>query len=185
MTTSPSSRNRGLQPQIRYAPTTSQTKRLSDPAHVSHGKPSARAACVTSSADCTSHPMRTPQVASLPIEPGCRASPTYANAASPYARNAGQKRSSATLLLPREARQIRELLLEPRDLERDDQQVEEQRPEQHEVRAGHVLLGVRHASSSRSSRRLASARLPASSTRYRVPASASIPPRQTRNDTSI
>ena len=39
-----------MQPQIRYAPTTSQTKRLSAPAHVPHGKPSAEAACPTSSA---------------------------------------------------------------------------------------------------------------------------------------
>ena len=70
ITTSPSSRNRGLQPQIRYAPTTSQTKRLSDPAHVSHGKPSARAACAISSAVCTSQPTRTPHVATRPIEPG-------------------------------------------------------------------------------------------------------------------
>ena len=33
-----------MQPQIRYAPTTSQTKRLSEPAHVPQGKPSAEAA---------------------------------------------------------------------------------------------------------------------------------------------
>src|ERR671927_538646 len=79
---------------------TSQTNRLSEPAQLDHGKPSARAACTARSAVCTSHPIRTPQVASRPASPGRRASPKYATAASPYASSAGQKRSSATRAHP-------------------------------------------------------------------------------------
>ncbi len=66
ITTSPSSRYGARQPQMRYAETTSQTKRLSDAAHVPHGKPSSLAACATSSAVCASQPSRTPHVASQP-----------------------------------------------------------------------------------------------------------------------
>ena len=85
----------------------------------------------------------------------------------PLRRRAAPARRGAQppLLLPRRAGQVGQLLLEPSDLERDDDQVGEQRPEQDEIGRGHVLLGRRHASSSRSSRRLASMRLPASSTR--------------------
>src|SRR5437764_1239548 len=126
MTASPSSRNRAWQPQIRYAPTTSQMKRLSEPAQSPHGKPSARAACTTSSAVWTSQPIRTPQVASRPERPGLRASPTYATAASPYASRAGQNRSPA----------IDPPLREPDREERDrDQHDAEQRVDRAEVRA--------------------------------------------------
>ena len=75
-------KNRGWQPQIRYAPTTNQTKRLSEPAQVDQGKPSARAACAPSKAVWTSQPTRTPQVASRPASPGWRTSFRYATAAS-------------------------------------------------------------------------------------------------------
>jgi hypothetical protein len=82
-TTRPSSRKRARQPQIRYAVTTSQTKRLSEPAHVDHGKPSARVACAISRVVWSSQPMRIPHVASRPGRPGARVSWKYATAASP------------------------------------------------------------------------------------------------------
>ena len=75
ITARPSSRKRTWQPQIRYAPITSQTNRLSDPAQLAHGKPSARAAWTARSAVWTSQPMRTPHVASRPEMPGLRTSP--------------------------------------------------------------------------------------------------------------
>src|SRR5439155_388667 len=75
ITARPSSRYGFRQPQIRYAPTTSQTKRLSEPAQVPHGKPSSRAACTPSRAVCASQPRRTPQVAARPAAPGRRAAP--------------------------------------------------------------------------------------------------------------
>ena len=62
ITDNPSSRKFGRQPQIRYVPTTSQTKRLSEPAHDAQGKPSAPAACTARSAVCASQPIRTPQM---------------------------------------------------------------------------------------------------------------------------
>src|SRR5438045_1166198 len=146
MTASPSSRNRAWQPQIRYAPTTSQMKRLSEPAQSPHGKPSARAACTTSSAVWTSQPIRTPQVASRPERPGLRASPTYATAASPYASRAGQNRSSAIDPPPRQLDELAELAFEPLHLRRDDQHVPEHDDEHDQVRRGHVLLRGAHAS---------------------------------------
>src|SRR6185295_9669060 len=97
----------GVQPQIRYAPTTSQTKRLRATAQVPHGKPLLSSAWTTSSAVCASQPMRTPHIASRPDSPGPRSSPAYANAASLYAINAGQTRSSAIGATP--ARQLGEL----------------------------------------------------------------------------
>src|SRR5262249_19393249 len=145
-TASPRSRKRGWQPQIRYAVTTSQTKRLSDPAQVDHGKPSARVACTTRSAVCASQPIRTPQVASRPGNPGRRAPPRSATAASPYASSAGQNRSSANrdglpLRLrfpspPCEFGQLGELPLEPRELRRDDHDVDEHHEEHDEVGRG-------------------------------------------------
>ena len=68
MTASPSSRYRLRQPQNRYAVTTSQTNRSSEPAQVSHGKPSLRSACTPSSAVWRSQPSRTPQVANRPAK---------------------------------------------------------------------------------------------------------------------
>src|SRR5438270_3290672 len=136
---------------IRYAPTTSQTKRFSEPAHVDHGNPSARAACTASRAVCTSQPIRTPHVASRPARPGWRASPKYASAASPYARSAGQNSSPAQrhrLLLrllhtpgARELRQLGHLALESHELRRDDQDIREDDHEDDEVRGGDGLLG--------------------------------------------
>src|SRR4051812_44166569 len=90
MTVSPTRRYRGRQPQKRYALTTSHTKRFSEPAHVSHGKPSLRAAWTMSSAVCSSQPTRTPQVAQRVYR-----GEEYANAASPYPISAGQKSSSS------------------------------------------------------------------------------------------
>src|SRR5919204_1043493 len=157
-TARPSKRYRGWQPQIRYAPTTSQTKRLSEPAHVVHGNPSARAACTASSAVCTSQPMRTPHVANRPARPGLLASLKYASAASPYASNAGQNKSSANrnrlpclalarLTRARQLGQLRNFTLEPRQLRRDDQHVREHDHEDDEVRSGDVLLRGRHEAS--------------------------------------
>src|SRR5919202_157800 len=104
----------------------SNTKRLSEPAQLDHGNPSARAAWNASSAVWTSQPIRTPQIPSRPPLPGRRASPKYATAASPYASSAGQNSSSANRgrlpLLhavappPRQLRQLRQLALEPADL---------------------------------------------------------------------
>src|SRR3954452_12419566 len=178
-TTRPSSRKRARQPQIRYAVTTNQTKRFSDPAHVDHGKPSARAAWAISSAVCSSQPTRMPHVASRPGVPGARVSRKYAKAASPYANNTGQKRSSATR--PRPLHQLGDGPLEPRQLRRDDQEVREQDDEHDEVRGRHVLLLGAHPSSSRSSRRLASRRFPASASRYSAEKSDSMAARQTQN----
>src|SRR5262245_51828287 len=108
----------------------------------------------------------------------------YATAASPYASNAGQKRSSANcdcLVLglalrasSRELGQLRHLAFEPSELRRDDQDVRENDDEDDEVRSCDVLLRARHdASTSRSSFRRWSRRLPTSSTWYSVAASAS------------
>src|SRR4029453_3059508 len=83
ITVNPRSRKRGLQPQIRYAPTTSQTKRFREPAHVPHGKPSAREAWTTRSAVWASHPILTPHVARRPSLPGFRTFPAWAPAAAP------------------------------------------------------------------------------------------------------
>src|SRR6478672_1340635 len=138
---------------MRYAVTTSQTKRLSEPAHVDHGNPFARAAWATSSAVCASQPIRTPHVASRPGNPGARASPKYANTASPYASNAGQKSSSATSLHPLD--ELGQRALEPRDLRRHDHHVHEDDDEHDEISGGDVLLLGRHPISSRSSRRCA------------------------------
>src|SRR5918999_659581 len=99
--------------------------------------------------------------------------------------SAGQMRSSATAPLPREARQVADLLLEAPDFERDDHEVRQHRREKDEVRGKDVLLCARHASRSRSSLSETSIRLPASSTRYSVAASASIPARQTQNARNI
>src|SRR6266576_4298208 len=182
-TARPSRRYRGWQPQIRYAPTTSQTNRFSEPPQVDHGKPSARAACTPSNAVCTSQPLRTPHVAAQPARPGCRASPKYARAASPYASSAGQNRNSANrdrlplglFLLPqRELRQLGELPLEPLELQGDDEHVREQHDEDDEVDGGDVLLLGRHCSASRSSRNRMSRRFPASSRWYSVAATANI-----------
>src|SRR5215212_10780391 len=166
---------------MRYAPTTSQTNRFSEPAQVDHGKPSARAACSASNAVCTSHPTRTPHVARRPARPGCRASPKYATAASLYASNAGQKSSSANCdrlpldvaLLHGELGQLRELPLQALQLQRDDEHVREQDHENHEVHGCDVLLFRAHCSASRRSRSRSSSRFPASSRWYSVAASVS------------
>src|SRR5919205_1635173 len=146
---------------------TSQTNRLSEPAQLDHGKPSARAACTARSAVCTSHPIRTPQVASRPASPGRRASPKYATAASPYASSAGQKRSSAngdhfpvTVTALRQLDELGELAFEPLQLQRNDQHVREQDDEDDEVRGRDVLLLGAHCNASRNSRRCISRRLP-------------------------
>src|SRR2546423_15674280 len=113
--------------------------------------------------------MRTPQVPSRPGNPGRRASPTKATAASPYARSAGQNSSStnvrplprrlgARASLPREPGELLHLALEPNELQRDDQHVGENGREDDEIGGGHVLLGRGHASSSRNSRRRESRR---------------------------
>src|SRR3954453_3732421 len=149
-TTRPSSRKRARQPQIRYAVTTNQTKRFSEPAHVDHGNPSARAACAISNAVCNSQPTRMPHVASRPGVPGARVSRKYANAASPYANNTGQNKSSATR--PRPLNQLGDGALEPRQLRRDDQQVREEDDEHHEVRRRHVFLLGAHASLTKATR---------------------------------
>src|SRR3954453_12670422 len=189
-TARPSSRYRGRQPQIRYAPTTSQTKRLSEAAHVDHGNPSARAACTASSAVGRSQPMRTPHVAKRPARPGRRASPKYATAASPYASSAGQNKSSANChrlplglvaVAQRELRELREFALEPLQLQSDDEDVGEQHDEHDEVRSCDVLLLGRHCNASRSSRRRMSSRFPASSTWYRVAATANMAATATQN----
>src|SRR5262249_6054548 len=157
ITVSPSRRKFGRQPQIRYAPTTSQTKRLGEPAHDDQGKPSARAACTTSSAVWASQPMRTPQMASR-----LNRGDAYATTASPYAKSAGQKRASA-ILLPKPFEDLRHLALQALQLRGDDQHVGKNADEDDEIRRRGVLLRRGHASSSRSSRRWASSRLPASS----------------------
>src|SRR5881392_2507058 len=115
ITDRPSSRKCGRQPQIRYVPTTSQTKRLSDPAQEDHGKPSARAACTASSAVCASQPIRTPHVASRE-----KRGDAYATAASPYATSAGQKKIS-TIVLPQSLDDLRDLTLQALELRGDDQ----------------------------------------------------------------
>ena len=70
ITTRPSKRYFGLQPHTRYAAATSQTKRLSEPAHEVQAKPSALTTCSISRAVWKSQPRRTPQVASFPARPG-------------------------------------------------------------------------------------------------------------------
>src|SRR3954470_21765681 len=172
MTASPSNRYRGRQPQIRYTPTTSQTKRLSDPAQLAHGKPSSRVAWNASSAVWINQPMRTPQVAARPAAPGRRASPKYANAASPYASSTGQNSSSATTL------DLVDLATEARELGSHDREPREHHCEHDDVRRRRVLLARAHRatgsatcrgcagsrSARRSSRSRASRRLPSSST---------------------
>src|SRR5580765_2230046 len=164
---------------MRYAVTTSQTKRFSEPAHVDQGNPFARDACAMSSAVCASQPMRTPHVASRPGRPGARASRKYANAASPYASSAGQKSSSATGLHPLD--ELRKRALEPRDLRRQDHHVGEKHDEHDQVGGCDVLLLCGHPISSRSSRRCASMRFPASSRWYSAAKSDSIAARLTQN----
>ena len=63
-----------MQPHIRYAPTTSQTKRLSAPAQVPHGKPSARKACTTSSPVWASQPSPGRKI-SWPVAPAAVSAP--------------------------------------------------------------------------------------------------------------
>src|SRR5438477_456438 len=153
---------------MRYAPTTSHTRRLSEPAHVDHGNPSDRTACTASNAVWTSQPMRTPQIANCPARPGRRISPKYATAASPYATKTGQNNSSANRdRLPlrlwrasraRELFQLCHLALEPRELQRDDQHVREHEDEHDEIDGRDVFLRRRHARSSRRFFSLASSR---------------------------
>src|ERR1700675_702942 len=80
--------------------------------------------------------------------------------------------------------QLVQLALEPAELQRDDQHVDEHDEEDDAVRRRHVLLscrhGERHASSSRNSRRRESIRFPASSTWKRVAASVSIAAKETQ-----
>src|SRR5213076_1223224 len=116
---SPSRRKRGRQPQIRYVPTTSQMKRLSEPAHDDHGKPSARAAWTASSAVCANHPRRTPHVPSR-----AKRGDAYATIASPYATSAGQN-SASTTVVPQPFEDLCDLALKALELRRDDQHVRE------------------------------------------------------------
>src|SRR6185503_9695756 len=85
----------------------------------------------------------------------------------------------------RELGQLPRLALEPRQLRRDDRDPGQHRHEDDEVCGRDVLLGSAHASSSRSSRRLESSRLPASSTRYIVPARHSSAAHDTQNARNI
>src|SRR3954469_21800837 len=87
--------------------------------------------------------------------------------------------------LARTPRQVTELAVEPRDLQRDDQQVGQHGHEHDQVRREDVAVAAAHASASRSSRRCPSSRLPVSSTLYMVAASDSIPARQTQKTTNI
>src|SRR3954453_16847233 len=122
--------------------------------------------------------MRTPHVAARVVR-----GELYASAASPYARNAGQKSASTTLSRP--LHELGKLPVQPLQLRRDDPDPREHGDEHDEVGGGHVLpLGGNafHVSSSRSSRRCASMRLPASSTLYSVAKSKSIAANETRND---
>src|SRR6478672_3379464 len=91
--------------------------------------------------------------------------------------------------LTKPAGQLIQLALEPAELQRDDQHVDEHDKEDDAVRRRDVLLGCRHgkrhASSSRSSRRRESIRFPASSTWKRVAASVSIAARETQKVRNI
>src|SRR5256886_8755314 len=193
MTSAPRRRKRTLQPHIRYAPTTSQTKRLSAPAQVPHGKPSARKACTTSSPVWASQPSRTPQMASLPRSSGVPSPPAYASAASPYATSAGQTRSSAIVRRPsrasaaRQRGELRGLAVEAHELGADDRDPHEHREQHDGVDRRNVFLARAHAavSASRRSRRLASMRLPSSSMRYMTCASANSAAHETQNAANI
>src|SRR5207248_5012747 len=87
------------------------------------------------------------------------------------------------------AGQLVKLALEPPELERDDQHVDEHDEEDDPIRSGNVLLrrghGEHHASNSRSSRRRESSRFPASSTWKRVAASVSIAASETQKAKNI
>src|SRR6266550_5171900 len=87
------------------------------------------------------------------------------------------------------AGQLVKLPLEPPELERDDQHVDEHDEKDDPIRSGNVLLrrghGEHHASSSRSSRRRESSRFPASSTWKSVAASVSIAASETQKVRNI
>src|SRR6266540_3817523 len=121
--------------------------------------------------------------------------PRCANAASPYARTAGQKNNSANghrlplhvrlLSTAGKLRQLGDFPLEPLKLGRDDQHVGKHDEEDNEVRSRDVLFGGGHPSTSRSSRSLMSSRFPVSSSRYRQDASARSAAHETQNAKNI
>src|SRR6516162_7304433 len=80
----------------------------------------------------------------------------------------------------RELHETGDLALETPELRGDDHDVREHPDEDDEIGGRRVLLGRRHASSSRSSRSDASRRLPASSIEYSVTNRLSIAARQTQ-----
>src|SRR5262249_38272916 len=121
---------------------------------------------------------RTPHVAARV----CRGD-EYASAASPYPRSAGQKSASTMLGRPlaEPLHDLGHVPLEALHLHRDDEHPREEHHEDDEVGGRDVLLARRHARSSRSSRRWAVRRFPASSRLYSVANRESIAASETQN----
>ena len=135
----------------RYTVTTSQTKRLSDPAHVPHGNPFSRVACTASSAVCASQPSRTPQIAARSAAPARRSVAEVADGglAVEEQRRPEEELSHRRVPPSSAARgrrlEVVDLTLEPLQLQRDDHDVDEHEREDDAVRGGDVLLGGAHA----------------------------------------